>query len=126
MLPPNEFLRIHKSYIVAINKIDFIQINYSLISRHADERLFPAAQEKGVAVIVNRPFEEGRLFAMAKNKQLPKWSEEFDCKTWGQFFLKFIISHPAVTCAIPGTAKATHLLDNAGAAAVRHRQATCA
>ena len=105
--------------IIRTNSVDFLQINYSLQSRHAEERLFPAARERGVAVIVNRPFEEGQLFTLSKGKQLPGWCEEFDCKSWGQFFLKFIVSHPAVTCAIPGTAKVSHLLDNAGAATGR-------
>jgi diketogulonate reductase-like aldo/keto reductase len=102
--------------IIEQNQLDFIQINYSLVSRHAEKRLFPTAVDRGVAVLVNRPFEEGQLFRLAKGKQLPDWCKEFDCQSWGQFFLKFIISHPAVTCAIPGTSKVSHLLDNAGAA----------
>jgi diketogulonate reductase-like aldo/keto reductase len=93
--------------------IDFLQINYSLTSRRADQRLFPLAMEKKVAVIINRPFEEGALFRRVKGMALPPWAEEFGCKSWGQFFLKFIISHPTVTCAIPGTSKPHHMLDNA-------------
>ena len=102
--------------ILKNNTLDFLQINYSLISRKAEERLFPLAQEKKVAVIINQPFEEGALFSTVKGKQLPEWSKEFDCKSWGQFFLKFILSHPTVTCVIPGTSKPHHMLDNMGAA----------
>jgi diketogulonate reductase-like aldo/keto reductase len=102
--------------IIKENKIDFIQINYSLGSRNAEKRLLPAAAERGVAVLINRPFEEGALFNAVKGKTLPSWASEFDCKSWGQFFLKFIISNPHVTCAIPGTSRAKHLIDNLGAA----------
>lgn len=93
--------------------IDFLQINYSLSSREAERKLFPLAMEKKVAIIINQPFEEGALFRSVKGKSLPSWANEFDCKSWGQFFLKFIVSHPAVTCAIPGTSKPHHMLDNA-------------
>lgn len=93
--------------------VDFLQINYSLSSRNADQRLFPLAMEKKVAVIINRPFEEGALFRRVKGQTLPSWAGEFGCKSWGQFFLKFIVSHPAVSCAIPGTSKPHHMLDNA-------------
>jgi diketogulonate reductase-like aldo/keto reductase len=92
--------------------IDFLQINYSLTSTKADERLFPLAQEKKVAILINRPFEEGSLFKRAKGMELPAWVKEFDCSSWAQFFLKFILSHPAVTCVIPGTAKKAHVVDN--------------
>ena len=93
--------------------VDFLQINYSLSSRVAEERLFPLAIERKVAVLINRPFEEGALFQVVKGRELPDWAVEFGCKSWGQFFLKFIVSHPAVTCAIPGTSKPHHMLDNA-------------
>src|SRR5690606_12233831 len=83
--------------------IDFLQINYSLLSRKAEEGLLPLAQEKKIAMLINRPFEEGALFSRVRGKNLPEWAKEFDCATWGQFFLKFILSHPAVTCVIPGT-----------------------
>ena len=96
--------------------LDFLQINYSLISRRAEERLFPLASEKKVAVIINQPFEEGALFNTVRGKQLPEWSKEFDCNSWAQFFLKFILSNPTVTCVIPGTSKPHHMLDNMGAA----------
>jgi diketogulonate reductase-like aldo/keto reductase len=95
--------------------VDFIQINYSLLSRKAEQRLFPVAQEKKVAVIINQPFEEGQLFSRVKGKTLPAWASEFDCKSWGQFFLKFILAQEAVTCIIPGTSKPHHMLDNVGA-----------
>jgi diketogulonate reductase-like aldo/keto reductase len=102
--------------ILRKHKVDFIQVNYSLLSRHAGERLLPAAKHLGVAVIINRPFDEGRLFSLVKNKPLPEWAADFDCKSWAQFFLKFILGNANVTCAIPGTSKVRHLFDNAAAA----------
>jgi diketogulonate reductase-like aldo/keto reductase len=101
--------------ILKTTTVDFLQINYSLLSRKAEERLFPLAQEKKVAVIINQPFESGQLFSRVKGKTLPAWASEFDCKSWGQFFLKFILAQEAVTCVIPGTSKPHHMLDNAGA-----------
>ena len=102
--------------ILKTTPIDFLQINYSMLSRKAEERLFPVAQEKKVAVIINQPFEGGELFSRVKGKTLPGWAKEFDCNSWGQFFLKFILAQPAVTCVIPGTSKAHHMLDNLHAA----------
>lgn len=102
--------------ILGKEKIDFIQVNYNLSDRHADERLLPFAQDKGVAVIINRPFQEGALFNSINQKSLPLWADEFNCHNWAQFFLKFILSHPAVTCAIPATSQPTHMLENIGAA----------
>lgn len=101
--------------ILKNNPVDFLQINYSLLSRMAEERLFPLAKDKGVAIIINQPFEEGALFQRVKGKALPAWAADFDCNSWGQFFLKFILSHSAVTCVIPGTSKPHHMADNAGA-----------
>ena len=98
--------------VIKNNPVDFIQINYNLLDRHAEEKLLPLAQELKVAVIINRPFEEGALFGRVKGKALPEWASEFDCTSWAQLFLKFILSNPAVTCVIPGTSKITHLLDN--------------
>jgi len=89
----------------------FLQINYSLSEREADQRLLPIAQDLGVAVIVNRPYQAGRLFGAVRGRELPGWATEF-AASWGQFFLKFIISHPAVTCVIPATSKAKHMRDN--------------
>jgi len=93
---------------------DFIQINYSLGEREAAERILPIAKDMGIAVLINRPFQSGALFRAVANRQLPDWSADI-ATSWGQFFLKFIISHPAVTCAIPATAKPHHLIDNLGA-----------
>lgn len=101
--------------IISNHPVDFLQINYSIISRKAEGRLFPLAQEKKVGIIVNQPFEEGTLFRMVRGRDLPPWAQEFDCHSWGQFFLKFILSADAVTCVIPGTSKAQHMLDNLGA-----------
>jgi len=103
------------SDIIAREEIDFVQLAYSIGVRQAEERLLPLAAERGVAVLVNRPYESGQLFRTVKGRQLPSWAAEFDCASWGQFFLKFILSHPAVTCAIPGTSKPKHLIDNAAA-----------
>jgi diketogulonate reductase-like aldo/keto reductase len=102
--------------IIRNNEVDFLQINYSILRRKAEERLFPLAQERKVAVIVNQPFQQGALFSRVKSKTLPGWTDSFDCRTWGQFFLKFILAHPAVTCVIPGTSKPHHMADNISAA----------
>jgi diketogulonate reductase-like aldo/keto reductase len=93
-------------------KLDLVQINYSLLEREAEKEILPLAQERGVAVIVNRPFGGGDLFARVRQKPLPEWANEFDCHSWAQFLLKWIIAHPAVTCAIPATNKPRHLEDN--------------
>lgn len=95
--------------------VDFIQINYNLIDRNAEKELLPLARDTRVAVLVNQPFESGSLFNRVSGKGLPAWAKEFDCNSWAQFFLKFILSHPAVTCVIPGTSKPHHMLDNVGA-----------
>jgi diketogulonate reductase-like aldo/keto reductase len=96
--------------------VDFLQINYSILHRRAEERLLPLAQEKGVAVLVNLPFGQGDLFRRFTNKPLPELANALGCSTWAQFFLKFILAHPAVTCIIPGTSSAAHLKDNLSAA----------
>jgi aryl-alcohol dehydrogenase-like predicted oxidoreductase len=95
---------------------DFVQISYSLEERGAAERLLPLAADRGVAVLVNRPLGRGRIFSSIGDRPLPDWAADFDCGSWAQFFLKYIISHPAVTCAIPGTRTEAHVLDNLGAA----------
>ena len=95
---------------------DFVQINYSIVEREAERRLLPLAAEKRVAVLANRPLAAGGLFSRVRGKSLPPWSSEIGCASWAQFFLKFVISHPAVTCAIPATSKVEHLIDNMRAA----------
>ena len=93
---------------------DFIQINYSLLERGAERGVLPLARELGIAVLINRPFVSGALFRAVRDRELPGWAEAF-AESWGQFFLKFIVSHPAVTCVIPATSKLRHMIDNAGA-----------
>ena len=101
--------------IVAQEGIDFVQLPYSIVTRAAEARLLPAAAAAGVAVLVMRPFEEGELFARVRGQALPPWAAELDCQSWAQFFLKFILAHPAVTCPIPATANPRHLVDNLAA-----------
>ena len=102
--------------LIKSEQLDFAQFNYNVVSTAAEERLLPICAEYRTAVIVNRPFEEGALFRTVKGKELPKWAQEFDCDSWARFFLKFILSHPAVTCAIPATRDPDYLVDNMGAA----------
>jgi diketogulonate reductase-like aldo/keto reductase len=97
-------------------KLDFLQVNYSLAEREAEERVLPLAREKGVAVLVNRPFAGGEALKRVLVRPLPAWAAEFDCASWPQFFLKWILANPAVTCAIPATAKRAHLDDDLDAA----------
>ena len=92
--------------------LDFVQINYSLMEDEADKRVFPVAKEREVAVIVNRPLGRGDLFNRVRGKALPNFAEEIDCNSWAQFFLKWIVANPAVTCAIPATSKPHHMEDN--------------
>jgi aryl-alcohol dehydrogenase-like predicted oxidoreductase len=97
------------------DKLDFVQVNYSLDDRESALAVLPEAQQRGTGVLLNMPFGGRRgsnMFARVANRPLPDWAAEFDAQTWAQFFLKYAISHPAVTCAIPGTTKLTHLLDN--------------
>jgi diketogulonate reductase-like aldo/keto reductase len=91
---------------------EFVQFNYSIAEREAEDRILPLAREIGIAVIVNRPFAQASLFSRVRGKDVPAWAAEFDCKSWGPFFLKYILSHPAVTCVIPATGKPQHLVDN--------------
>lgn len=104
--------------------IDFVQFNYSIVSRAAEQRLLPLAQERRIAVLVNKPFEKAGLFDKVRGKDLPAWAADIDCTSWAQFFLKFILGHPAVTCAIPATSKPRHLLDNMQAGLGRLPDAT--
>jgi len=94
---------------------DFVQLSYNIMNRSVEERLLPIAKERGMATLVNRPFARGDLFGVVKGQALPGWAKDIDVKSWGQFFLKFVVSHPAVTCAIPATSKPHHMLDNMGA-----------
>ena len=96
--------------------LDFIQVDYALDNRNAGDRLIPLAGDRGMAVMINLPFGRGRLFNAVQGKKLPEWSAEIDCSSWAQFFLKYIVSHPAVTCAVPGMAKPEYVSDNLGAA----------
>lgn len=98
--------------IIESQAIDFIQVNYSVGEREAEHRLLPLAQERGVAVIANRPFAGGDLFRHLRGKPLPAWAAEIDCASWAQLLLKFVIGHPALLCAIPATSNPAHLRDN--------------
>ena len=102
--------------VVRTGEPDFLQVNYSLAEPQAERRLLDAAKDSGVAVIINRPFAEGAMFRRVKGKPLPAFAAEVECTSWAQLFLKWIVSHPAVTCAIPGTRNALHVADNLGAA----------
>jgi aryl-alcohol dehydrogenase-like predicted oxidoreductase len=101
--------------VIRAEPIDFVQFGYSIASRAAEARLLPVAAERGVAVIVNQPFDGGALFGQVRGKTLPEWAAEVDCASWSQLFLKFILGHPAVTCVIPGTARPDHARDNLAA-----------
>ena len=100
---------------LAKEPFDFVQFTYNLADREVEQRLLPLAAERGIAVIINRPFRGGSLFGKVRGKPLPAWAQEFGCTNWAQFFLKFIVSHPAVTCVIPATSRVTHMLENMGA-----------
>ncbi len=103
--------------ILQTHNIDFLQLTYNMTHRDVEQRLLPLAQEKGVAVIANRPFDGGTLVDAVKrsNSPLPSWAYDIGCKNWPQFLLKFVVSHPAVTCAIPATSKVVHMKENMGA-----------
>ena len=98
--------------VIKQEKPDFVQVNYSIRKRHAEKSLFDTIERFKTAVLINRPYEGGTLFQLTKGKELPDWCSEFDIASWGQFFLKFILSNPLVSCVIPGTSKPTHALDN--------------
>lgn len=116
--------------LVKTGDFDFLQINYSLDEPEAETRLLPACADSGTATLINRPFSQAGLFGKVRGKPLPPWCSELDCASWAQFFLKWIISNPAVTCAIPGTGRVAHIEDNMAActgrlpdAALRKRMA---
>jgi diketogulonate reductase-like aldo/keto reductase len=116
--------------VLRAEKFDFAQFNYSIGTRAAEKRLLPYCQERGVGVLINRPFEEGALFTRVRNRKLPGYAKEIGCTSWAQLFLKFIVSHPAVTCVIPATSRPEHMQDNLQAgfgpmpdAAMRERMA---
>lgn len=98
--------------ILREHDFDFVQLTYNINNLDVEEPLLSIAQDRGIAVIVNRPFQRGSLFGRVRGKALPEWAAELDCNSWAQFFLKFVVSHPAVTCAIPATSKARHMRDN--------------
>lgn len=105
--------------IMSSQPLDFVQLTYNLFDREAEQRLLPLARERGIAVIANRPFQQGALLDKLQRFPLPPWAADIDCTNWAQFALKFIISHPAVTCAIPATTSVVHVRENLGAAAGR-------
>jgi len=102
--------------IMTTQPIDFVQVTYNPMDREAEARILPLARERGIAVIVNRPFREGALVRALARSPLPPWAAEIDCTSWAQFVLKFIVSHPAVTCAIPATTSVAHVRENMNAA----------
>lgn len=101
--------------VLSRESLDFVQFTYNFADRRVEQRLFPIARERKLAVVINRPFDGGRLFAAVRGKALPAYAREIDCANWAQFFLKFVVSHPLVTCAIPATSKAAHMAENIGA-----------
>lgn len=105
--------------IMRSQRIDFVQLSYNLLDREAEDVLLPLAQERGIAVLVNRPFREGALLRQLQRHPLPGWAREIGCTSWAQAALKFIISHPAVTCAIPATSRVDHVRENMATASGR-------
>jgi diketogulonate reductase-like aldo/keto reductase len=105
--------------VMRSHPIDFVQITYNILDREVEERILPLARERGIAVIVNRPFREGALLRKVDRRKLPAWAAEIDCANWPQFILKFIVAHPGVTCAIPATTSVAHVRENMGAATGR-------
>ncbi|WEX90837.1 aldo/keto reductase [Sinorhizobium garamanticum] len=98
--------------VMASEPIDFVQVSYNILDREAEERILPLALEKGIAVIVNRPFRQGSLIRQLDDEPLPEWIAETGARSWAQFLLKFIVSHPAITCAIPATTRVDHVREN--------------
>jgi diketogulonate reductase-like aldo/keto reductase len=117
--------------IMATQPVDFVQITYNILDREVESRILPVARERGIAVIANRPFREGALIRSLGRERLPSWAGEIGAASWAQFILKFIVSHPAITCAIPATSQVPHVKENMAAAtgrlpdeAMRHRMAS--
>ena len=101
--------------IMRTETLDFVQFSYNIGNRTVEDNLLPLAADRGIATLINRPYQRGALFRRVKGKDLPEWARDFDCQSWGQFFLKFVVSHPAVTCVIPATSKVHHMADNMAA-----------
>jgi diketogulonate reductase-like aldo/keto reductase len=110
--------RRHREFeqVMRAHKLDFVQFTYNILDREAEQRLLPLAAERGIAVLANRPFQEGDLLRKLQRHPLPAWAAEVECTSWAQFALKFVISHPAVTCAIPATRRLDHVRENLGVA----------
>jgi diketogulonate reductase-like aldo/keto reductase len=102
--------------IMASRPIDFVQVTYNVLDREVEDRILPLARDRGIAVIINRPFREGALIRQVMRHPLPSWASEIGAANWAQVLLKFIVSHPTVTCAIPATSKVAHVIENMGAA----------
>jgi diketogulonate reductase-like aldo/keto reductase len=98
--------------IMASQPIDFVQVTYNIVDREVEQRILPLARERGIAVIANRPFRQGELIEALGRHRLPSWAADIDCTNWAQFLLKFIVSHPAVTCVIPATSNVAHVREN--------------
>lgn len=113
--------RRHAELIAAMKaeSFDFVQFTYNIAKRDAEKRLLPLARDRGVATLINLPFDRAELFKKVRGKPLPDWAAEIDCASWAQFFLKFCLAHPAVTCLIPATSNPNHMVDNMGAAVGR-------
>ena len=105
--------------IMTTMPIDFVQITYNILDREVESRILPLARDRGIAVIANRPFREGALVRSLGKERLPSWTGEIGAGTWAQFILKFIVSHPAITCAIPATSQIPHVKENMAAATGR-------
>lgn len=103
--------------VMRAQPLDFVQLTYNILDREAEQRILPLAVDRGIAVIINRPFRQGELTRQLERHPLPAWAGEIGATSWAQFILKFIVSHPAVTCAIPATTRIDHVRDNVAAAA---------
>ena len=103
----DEFLQVMRT-----QPLDFVQFSYNIEDRAAERELLPVAAERGIATMINRPYQRGALFTRSRGKELPALAAELDCSSWGQFYLKYILGHPAVTCIIPATASVRHMVDN--------------